>query len=98
MDLNYVIVLSAILLFPFLYETSAHFRFRLRILIYYLSASVFAVLLIPFFLFRPHRVENMVIGAKLMSQVSKFIGLRWNVKGNKEALLNDVSFFKHPKF
>lgn len=53
-------VICAILLLPFLYETSHVFRYHLKFFVYYAIVSFNSVVLIPAFLFRPCDVKNLL--------------------------------------
>lgn len=55
-----LIVISLILLLPFLYETNHIFRYYFKFIVYYVVVSFNAIILIPPMLLRPCDVKNLL--------------------------------------
>lgn len=55
-----LLVISLILLLPFLYETSHIFRYYFKFMVYYTVVSINAIILIPPMMLRPCDVKNLL--------------------------------------
>ena len=60
---------------PLLYDFGPlKFRYLLKMTVYYLSLTVLGVVLLPYFLLRPRRTENMLVPAAGMRAVARLLG------------------------
>ncbi|XP_033226916.1 1-acyl-sn-glycerol-3-phosphate acyltransferase alpha [Belonocnema kinseyi] len=78
-----VILVASILVLPFLYETSRTFRYYFKFLVYYGVVMVNALLLTPYFCFRPYNVRNLVVASSWCRHVNSLLGLRWELRGRE---------------
>ncbi|XP_044729039.1 1-acyl-sn-glycerol-3-phosphate acyltransferase alpha [Chrysoperla carnea] len=78
-----ILVVSILLIIPFLYETSHIFRYYLKFFIYYSIVTINSVILIPFMLFRPFDVRNLLWASSFCHHISTILGLRWQLRGRE---------------
>ena len=64
-----------LLALPLLYDYGPpRFRYILKLFVYYFAFTIFAVVLLPYFLLRPRRTENMLVPAAAMRAVARLMG------------------------
>ncbi|KAF4521651.1 hypothetical protein B566_EDAN009384 [Ephemera danica] len=76
-------ILGFLLGLPFLYETSRQFRYYLKFSLYYVIVMATALLVIPFMIFRPGEVRNLLLASSLCRHISTLLGLRWELRGRE---------------
>lgn len=55
-----LVIVAVLLGLPFLYETSSSFRYYLKFALYYGIVMATALFVIPFMMFRPGEVRNLL--------------------------------------
>lgn len=80
------IIMLILLILPFLYDYLPHFKFKLKMGVYYLWLTVASFLMIPLSLYRAGSVENARLGSLLMLPLSRLLGLTWEVQGEVHLL------------
>ncbi|KAK0179785.1 hypothetical protein PV327_005503 [Microctonus hyperodae] len=78
-----IIFIGFILVLPFLYETSHAFRYYFKFFLYYGIVMANSIILIPFMLFQPGNVKNLLLASTTCHNVSNLIGLRWELRGRE---------------
>ena len=71
---------------PGLYDYCPKFKFWLKFSVYYIWLMLASLIMIPLSITRPGSVDNARLGAKLMTPMSRVLGLSWSLQGQVELL------------
>ncbi|XP_066998663.2 1-acyl-sn-glycerol-3-phosphate acyltransferase beta [Anabrus simplex] len=77
---------AAFLLLVILYHVSNVFRYFVKFTLFLILSLVFATAFIPLMIFRPMDYRNALLPAWGARQISKLLGLRWEMRGLENAV------------
>ncbi|XP_065082347.1 1-acyl-sn-glycerol-3-phosphate acyltransferase alpha-like [Ochlerotatus camptorhynchus] len=76
-----ILLICGIILLPIFYETSHKFRYFFKFFVYYFVVMINSLILIPFMLFRPKDVRNLIWAGTLCRPISTVLGIKWELRG-----------------
>ncbi|XP_014357857.2 1-acyl-sn-glycerol-3-phosphate acyltransferase alpha [Papilio machaon] len=79
----FVITLSTYILKQLFSETPNFIKYKSKFLIFYFTASVVSLILMPFFVFNPKNVMNSLFGTQIIKHVTKVIEVKWFLRNGK---------------
>ncbi|KAL4706827.1 hypothetical protein ACJJTC_010061 [Scirpophaga incertulas] len=78
-----VITLVSYVLKQLFSETPNFVKYKSKFLIFYLWASITAVVLLPFFVFNSKNVKNSLYGSQIVKHVTKVIEIKWHLRNGR---------------
>ncbi|XP_053600958.1 1-acyl-sn-glycerol-3-phosphate acyltransferase alpha-like [Plodia interpunctella] len=79
----FIIMLVTYIVKQLFSETPNFIKFKSKFLIFYIWASLTAVILMPFFVFNPKNVKNSLFGSQIIKHVTKIIEVKWQLRNGK---------------
>ncbi|XP_013195390.1 1-acyl-sn-glycerol-3-phosphate acyltransferase alpha [Amyelois transitella] len=79
----FIIILVTYVVKQLFSETPNFVKFKSKFLIFYIWASITAIVLMPFFVFNPKNVKNALFGSQIIKHVTKVIEVKWHLRNGK---------------